>query len=135
MVLMLLEALWFYLKKLLQQALDHLHVPKLTLRCHHHHHQWPKWFTPTPTLQHQLNHLHTLRRKYSKKQDVGQFKEESNDNKAQQYEWLYIEGDKRGHFSSENSLAPWAMLFILLPIAIIDLTWVQNSVDMFIMYN
>ena len=58
--------------------------------------------------------IHTLRRKYSKKQDVGQFKE-SNDNKGQQYEWLYIEGDKRGHFSLKNSLAPWAMLFILLP--------------------
>ena len=54
------EALWFYLKNLLQQALDH-YVPKVTLRSH----QQPKWFTLT--LQHQLNCLHTLRRKHSKK--------------------------------------------------------------------
>ena len=47
--------LWFYLKKLLQQALDHF-VPKMTLERH----QRPKWFTPS--LQHQLNRLHTLRR-------------------------------------------------------------------------
>ena len=52
--------LWLYVRKLLQQALDHF-VAKVTLRCH----QWPKWFTPT--LQHQLNYLHILRRKYSKK--------------------------------------------------------------------
>ena len=55
-----IEFLWLYLKKLLQQALDRF-VPKVTLR----HHQRPKWFTPT--LQHQLNRLHTLGRKYSKK--------------------------------------------------------------------
>ena len=54
------QFLWLYLKKLLQQALDHF-VPKVTLRRH----QRPKWFTPI--LQHQLNRLHTLRRKYSKK--------------------------------------------------------------------
>ena len=36
-------------------------MPKVTLRRH----QRPKWFTPT--LQHQLNRLNTLRRKYSKK--------------------------------------------------------------------
>jgi len=52
-------ALWLYLKKLLQQALNQF-LPKVTLKSH----QWPKWFTST--LQHQLNCLHILRRKYSK---------------------------------------------------------------------
>ena len=54
------EALWLYLKNLLRQALN-LFVPRVTLRSH----QRPKWFNST--LQHQLNCLHTLRRKHSKK--------------------------------------------------------------------
>ena len=47
----------------------------------------------------------------------------------------YIMEDKRGHFSSGNSLAPWAMLYLYCYLAIIDLTLAQNSADMFTMYN
>ena len=54
------EALWSYLKNLLQQALNQ-NVPRITLKSR----QQPKWFTPA--LRHQLNCLHTLRRKYSRK--------------------------------------------------------------------
>ena len=35
----------------------------------------------------------------------------------------YIKEGKRGNFSSENNLAPWTVLLILLHI--MDLTWVQ----------
>ena len=54
------EALWLYLKNLLQQALN-----LFILRVTHRSHQQPKWFNST--FQYQLNCLHTLRRKRLKK--------------------------------------------------------------------
>ena len=50
------EALWKYLKQALIDAVE-ANVPKLFIRKH----QRPKWFTPT--IQHRLNQVHSLRRK------------------------------------------------------------------------
>jgi len=50
------KTLWSSLKHLIYQALS-MFVPKIIIKAHHH----PKWFTSA--LQHQLNQLHTMKKK------------------------------------------------------------------------
>ena len=52
------EILWSFLKHLIYQALS-MFVPRITIKAH----QRPKWFTSS--LQHQLNQLYSMRRKYT----------------------------------------------------------------------